>query len=137
VEATKKKLGFWMVDKNVARLFGYEAAALVAEIVWRRKLYDCKEVMSKNGFIYLERDQIEKELFLTHACQRRVTKELSEFGLMHVKKIGLPARNYYKIEKDVLVRINRMKLNGLYDDWKRKNKRLASKKFGKKRYIKK
>lgn len=125
---------FWQTDKNVARFFGYKEAAFIAEILWRQKMYSKKE-MIENGFIYSSREHLEKQLFLPPAKQRSITNKLIKFGILEVRKIGMPPINYYKINEEKLNEVSNYDHDKMYENWKARNKKNTDKKFGKKRYV--
>src|SRR5690625_6887458 len=52
--------------------------------------------------IYKTRQEIEEETAISPHMQRKITKQLEDMGALTVTKKGLPAKNYYRFNWDVV-----------------------------------
>ncbi len=55
-----------------------------------------------DGFIWKTREEISSETGLTRCEQETARKELRTRGILEERKIGLPARNHYRLNLDAL-----------------------------------
>ncbi len=65
-------------------------------VYWARK----QSVIDKGGWFYKTAPEWERETALTYEEQKTVRRKLRERGILEEKKVGLPARNFYRVNLD-------------------------------------
>ena len=61
--------------------------------------------MLDDGYFYSTRDNIEENTGLSEHYQRKALSHLYELGIILIEKRGLPAKNYYKIDFNILLSV--------------------------------
>lgn len=83
-------------NRTLAKEMGIEPAILLATLCGYQRHYKMEE-------FYREQSNIIEDTCLTEYSIRQATKILIQKGLIIVKKKGLPAKNYYKINTKKLI----------------------------------
>jgi hypothetical protein len=109
----KKLLGknaSWNVNKNFAKKLGLETALLLTHFI------DLSEVVF-NGLdrFYQQIDRIKEELCLSEYSIKNSLSTLKKLGIIDVIKVGMPAKNYYKLNHDAIVDLLQNDDNSLVD----------------------
>lgn len=97
--------GYIVVNKTLMHKLGIECAVLVGELCAEYNYYKLGNKLEDDGSFYSTRTNIEKNTGFNEYKQRKLIKILSEQGILTVTLKGLPAKNYYKINKEVLQNI--------------------------------
>jgi DNA-binding PadR family transcriptional regulator len=78
---------------HVAKAFGLVPALILHEIdFWCRK--------SEDGWCYRTTEELSEKLTLDPSTIYRNRKKLEALGIIETRREGVPARNYYRIDKD-------------------------------------
>lgn len=93
--------GFIKYNKKIGKLLGFDASVLLGELCSKYKYFEIREEL-KDGMFYLTRNTIEEDIGMSSDYQRTALKKLTKAGVVEVKKIGMPSKNYYKINEQVL-----------------------------------
>lgn len=96
--------GFIQVNKTLIKKAGLHEAILIGELCAEYNYWEERNLL-EDGFFYSTRDNIEENTGLSEHYQRKALSTLYEFGIVIIEKRGLPAKNYYKINFDVLLSI--------------------------------
>ena len=89
---------FYQVNIKLIKIYGINTALFISHIVSKYNYFKKNNMINEEGYFYNIKDQIEEETSLTSTVQYRITKKLIENKILKVKKRGLPAKNYYKID---------------------------------------
>ena len=89
---------YTMLNKPLAREIWISQAVFLCELISQRKRF-------KQDEFYFTQNNMESEIWLSEATQKRYTKELQERWLIIVEKKWIPARNYYTINDDKIFEI--------------------------------
>ena len=96
--------GFIQVNKTLIKKAGLHEAILIGELCAEYNYWEERNLL-EDGFFYSTRDNIEENTGLSEHYQRKALSTLYELGIILIEKRGLPAKNYYKIDFDVLLSI--------------------------------
>lgn len=94
--------GFITVNKTLIKRFGLHSAVLLGELCAEYSYWKNENKLEDDMF-YSTRENIEENTGLNEHYQRKALAELKELGIITIKKKGLPAVNYYKINFNTLL----------------------------------
>ena len=98
---------FLVLNKELARRVGLKEAVLLADLISKEEYFIAK-VMT-DGWFFNTTDNIEKDTTINSYHQRKCIKVLKDKGLIEVKRKGIPAKQYFKInEKQVMQILNNL-----------------------------
>ena len=97
--------GYIITNKKLAKLYGTDAAILIGELCAEHCYYSKTNNLTEDGGFYSTQDNIEANTTLNSYAQRKAMKVLQDANIVKVKRIGLPARNYYYINNEQLLNI--------------------------------
>lgn len=112
--------GFLSVNKHIARIVGLDAAVLLAELASSHNYFEVTEQLTDDGMFFETVDRIEENTTLSKYQQSKAVNVLVEAGILETKKIGIPAKRYFKINEQMVL--------NLLDDKRSKNLTTVSKK---------
>jgi len=88
---------FWQLNKTLVLELGIDTALFLTDLSSRQDYWEIKGKLDKDGFFFINRDEIKEETTLSHSKQNKATKTLVELNILDVKKVGIPSKNHYKI----------------------------------------
>lgn len=101
--------GYIMCNKKLIRLFGGDCAILIGELCAEYNYYNSigrLEYHKDYGYMfYATQDTIEQNTGINAHFQRKAISTLSDANIIKVIKKGLPARNYFWINTDELIKL--------------------------------
>lgn len=96
---------YFIYNKTLAKNLGIESAIVLGffanQFNYYQKNNQLKEIDGKQYF-YATRETIYEETGLTEAKSRSATNLLKEKGILDIIKIGIPAKNYFYINENML-----------------------------------
>lgn len=99
--------GFLSVNKHIARIVGLDAAVLLAELASAHNYFENTEQLTTDGMFFETVDRIEENTTLSKYQQSKAVGVLVDAGILETKKIGIPAKRYFKInEQSVLAMLD-------------------------------
>lgn len=97
---------FWMVNKEIAKSVGVEAALFLSYMIDKADTLQKKERDGLEWF-YRTSEDIENETTLSYRVQKSCLKRLEEKGMMYTKLMGTPRKLYFTIcESNILQNVN-------------------------------
>lgn len=96
--------GFIQVNKTLIKKIGLHEAILIGELCAEYNYWDEQDKL-EDGYFYSTRDNIEENTGLSEHYQRKALSHLYELGIILIEKRGLPAKNYYKIDFNILLSV--------------------------------
>ena len=121
---------FIVLNKNLAKKIGLKAAILLSDLISKEE-YFITNGMSDGWFFNTEAN-IEDDTTLNSYHQRKCIKLLKSEGLIEVKRKGIPAKQYFKInEEQVLQILNNLSIKNLTTINKNKEITIKNKYFKK------
>ena len=94
------KSGCIIVNKNLARNIGLDAAILYSELCSKYNYFEQKEMLDEDGYFFNTVENMSNDTSLSDYRQREAIKKLKELGLICYQKRGIPARRYFKVNID-------------------------------------
>lgn len=96
--------GFIAVNKTLIRELGLHEAIILGELCSEYNYWEkCNKL--EDDMFYSTRDNIEYNTGLNEHYQRKAISTLKERGILEIKKQGIPAVNYYRINFDKLLKL--------------------------------
>ena len=127
--------GFWVVNKKIAKKTSLDAAIVIADLISKREYFIInKDITLESGWFFNTQENIEIDTGLSPHEQRKAINELVAAGFLEVKKIGIPAKNHFKVNDSQLLKFlttsdeyfsqqDIENFNDIYNNNKEKNKR--------------
>lgn len=94
--------GFIPVNKTLIKKLGLHEAIILGELCSEYNYWEQQDKLEDDMF-YSTRDNIEENTGLNEHYQRKALKTLQDSGIITVKRKGIPAVNYYKIDFDKIL----------------------------------
>jgi hypothetical protein len=93
--------GIFVRRSTIRAMDGDASTALILEqfIFWGSS----NKAQANDGWFYHTSQMITKETGLSLGVQRRVRKVLEEKELLESKRVGIPAKNYYRVDMDKVI----------------------------------
>tara|TARA_R100001163_G_scaffold65778_1_gene64762 strand:- start:3826 stop:4446 length:621 start_codon:yes stop_codon:yes gene_type:complete len=93
---------FIVLNKELANRIGLKEAVLLADLISKEE-YFIENGMT-DGWFFNTESNIEKDTTLTSYQQRKCIKTLKKEGLIEVKRMGIPAKQFFKINEQLVVK---------------------------------
>ena len=100
---------FLILNKELAKKIGLKEAVLLADLISKEE-YFISQGMTDGWFFNTEAN-IEADTTLNSYHQRKCLKTLKNYQLIRVKRMGIPAKQFFKINEEQVLQI----LNNLSD----------------------
>lgn len=97
LKGTLNEKAFWSVNKKLAKHLGSNDAALVLS-----HLLSLQQNVFGNKPFYQQQERIMAECNVTLYGLRNITSLLISEGILTVSKVGMPAKNHYWVEEDMV-----------------------------------
>jgi len=100
-----KSGGSIIVNKNLVRNIGLDAAIFYSELCSKYKYFSQKKKIDKDGYFFNTVENMLKDTSLSDYRQREAIKKLKELGLIYYQRRcipgrGISARRYFKVNMD-------------------------------------
>ena len=121
---------FIVLNKNLAKQVGLKEAVLLADLISKEEYFIANGMT--DGWFFNTEANIEKDTTLNPYHQRKCIKTLKNHNLIEVKRKGIPAKQYFKInEEQVLQILNNLSVKNLTTINKNKEIKITNKYFKK------
>jgi len=121
---------FLIINKSIAKSIGLKGAVLLADLISKEDYFIANGMV--DGWFFNTEKNIEDDTTLTPYQQRKAVKVLIENKLIEVKRKGIPAKQYFKInEEQVIKKLNNLNLTNLTTINKNKEIKINNKTFTK------
>ena len=94
---------FLVLNKKLSKHLGLNCAVLLADLISKEE-YFIQNGMSDGWFFNTEKN-IEEDTTLNPYQQRKCLKTLKNEGIIEVKRMGIPAKQYFKINEEQVIEI--------------------------------
>ena len=94
---------FLVLNKELARQVGLKEAVLLADLISKEEYFIANGMT--DGWIFNTEANIEKDTTLTPYQQRKCLKTLKKAQLIEVKRKGIPAKQHFKINEQLVVKL--------------------------------
>lgn len=89
---------FWLVNKHIAKFVGLDASILLSSLVSKFEYFNTE-------WFYCTANDILKETTLSYFKQKAAQEELMKHGLIEIRREGMPAKLYFKINEENILRV--------------------------------
>jgi hypothetical protein len=121
---------FIVLNKELARQVGLKEAVLLADLISKEEYFIANGMT--DGWFFNTEDNIQKDTTLTAYQQRKCLTTLKKEGLIEVKRKGIPAKQYFKINEQLVVKfLNNLSATNLTSINKNKEIKTINKYFNK------
>jgi|TARA_R110001583_G_scaffold19506_1_gene76288 hypothetical protein len=119
---------FVVLNKELARQVGLKEAILLADLISKEEYFIANGMT--DGWFFNTEANIEKDTTLTPYQQRKCLKNLKTNLVLETKRMGIPAKQYFKInEQQVIKLLNNLSATNLTSINKNKEIRIINKLF--------
>jgi DNA-binding PadR family transcriptional regulator len=94
---------FIVLNKQLAKQVGLNEAILLADLISKEEYFIAKGMT--DGWFFNTEANIEQDTTLNSYHQRKCLKTLKKAGLIEVKRKGIPAKQYFKINEEQVLQI--------------------------------
>ena len=121
---------FLIINKSLTKSIGLKGAVLLADLISKEEYFIANGMV--DGWFFNTEKNIEDDTTLTPYQQRKAVKVLIDNKLIEVKRKGIPAKQYFKInEEQVIKKLNNLNSTNLTTINKNKKIRINNKTFSK------
>ena len=121
---------FIVLNKELARQVGLKEAVLLADLISKEEYFIANGMT--DGWFFNTEANIQKDTTLTAYQQRKCLTTLKKEGLIEVKRKGIPAKQHFKINEELVVKfLNNLSATNLTSINKNKEIRIINKYFNK------
>mgnify|MGYP003655668549 CR=1 FL=1 len=93
---------FLVLNKELAKQVGLNAAVLLADLISKEEYFIAKGMT--DGWFFNTEANIERDTTLTAYQQRKCLKTLKKHQLIEVKRKGVPAKQFFKINEQLVIK---------------------------------
>jgi len=94
---------FLILNKELARKIGLKAAILLADLISKEEYFIANGMT--DGWFFNTESNIEEDTTLNAYNQRKCIKTLKDYKLIEVKRMGIPAKQHFKINEEQVLQI--------------------------------
>ena len=94
---------FIVLNKELAKQVGLKEAVLLADLISKEEYFITKGMT--DGWFFNTEANIEADTTLNPYHQRKCLKTLKEFKIIETKRMGIPAKQYFKINEEQVMQI--------------------------------
>ena len=95
---------FLVVNKEVVKRVGLKEAVLLADLISKEIYFTDNNLLIK-GYFFNTEDNIYRDTTLTPYQQRKCLKTLLNHKLLHIKRMGVPAKLHFKINEEQVIKL--------------------------------
>tara|TARA_R110000751_G_scaffold20_1_gene104 strand:+ start:309 stop:935 length:627 start_codon:yes stop_codon:yes gene_type:complete len=96
---------FIIMNKELARNIGLKEAILLADLISKEEYFINNGSIDAQGFFYNTEANIEKDTTLNAYNQRKCLRALKSHNIIETKRMGIPAKQYFKINEQQVLQI--------------------------------
>jgi len=93
---------FLVLNKTLARNIGLKESILLADLISKEEYFISNGMT--DGWFFNTEANIEKDTTLTPYQQRKAIKKLKELNIIETKRIGVPAKQHFKLNEEPVVK---------------------------------
>lgn len=96
--------GYIAVNKTLIKKIGLDEAVILGELLTEYTYWQENNLL-ENDMFYSTQENLEENTGLNVYFQRKALQKLKEFNIIDIAKIGMPARNFFKINFEQLFNV--------------------------------
>tara|TARA_R110001599_G_scaffold6912_1_gene34274 strand:+ start:643 stop:1260 length:618 start_codon:yes stop_codon:yes gene_type:complete len=121
---------FLVLNKELARRIGLKEAVLLADLISKEEYFIANGMT--DGWFFNTEANIEQDTTLTAYQQRKCLTTLKKYQIIEVKRRGIPAKQYFKINEEQVIKfLNNLSVSNSTTINKNKVIRIKNKYFNK------
>jgi len=121
---------FIVLNKKLAKEVGLKSAILLSDLISKEEYFIANGMT--DGWFFNTEANIQKDTTLTPYQQRKCLKTLKTLGVLEVKRMGIPAKQYFKINEALVIKLlNNLSVTNLTSINKNKEIKIINKYFKK------
>jgi hypothetical protein len=105
---TFKDDAYWLVNKHLASHLGLIPTILLSELISKENYHFMKNELIEHKYFYHKSEVIEDNLFITSDKRRSCVEILKNSGTISVITKGMPAKHYYSINHQRIIKLMSM-----------------------------
>ena len=94
---------FLAINKKLIKVLGLEKALFISNLIDKYKYFQKREMLTEDGAFYNTHEDQIYEIGLTEYQIRKCKKELIKMGILKTEKRGVPAKEFYFINFQLLI----------------------------------
>lgn len=94
------KTNYIMVSKPMIRVFGIEAALMLADLYSEYKYWDNKKQLTSDDYFFSTVENVENNVGLSKSQQLAAIKKLVDYGIIRKSLRGMPSKRFFRFEQD-------------------------------------
>jgi hypothetical protein len=102
---TLTREAFLIVNKKLMKEVGIEEAVFLSDLISKEAYFEENKTLGEDGYFWNTQSNIKETTGLAFHKQTDIIKKLKEKNLLFVKSKGLPAKNYFKINYEGIVKV--------------------------------
>ena len=100
-----KSNGYITVSKELAKEIGLNETIILSELISQYEYFKKNGQLKDNKWFYCTIEKMEEQTTLNRYYQNKAIDNLKELGLLEVERKGLPARRYFKIVENEIIKL--------------------------------
>lgn len=105
---TFKDDAYWLVNKHLASHLGLVPTILLSELISKENYHYQRNELIEDKYFYHKSEVIEDNLFITSDKRRSCVEILKNSGTISVITKGMPAKHYYSVNHEMIIKIMAM-----------------------------
>jgi len=88
---------WWMLNKSITKKLGIDASLILSDFISKYDYFRGKNQLDYEGYFFNKMESIEEDTTIPPYRQKKAIEILLKENLISLKKEGMPAKFYYKI----------------------------------------
>lgn len=105
---TFKDDAYWLVNKHLASHLGLVPTILLSELISKENYHYQRNELIEDKYFYHKSEVIEDNLFITSDKRRSCVEILKNSGTISIITKGMPAKHYYSVNHEMIIKIMAM-----------------------------
>ena len=105
---TFKDDAYWLVNKHLASHLGLVPTILLSELISKENYHYQRNELIEDKYFYHKSEVIEDNLFIASDKRRSCVEILKNSGTISVITKGMPAKHYYSVNHEMIIKIMAM-----------------------------
>lgn len=95
--------GSIIINKKLSHKIGVTENIILSELISKHKFYEKNGKLDEEGYFYYTIEKLKKDTALTRRIQVKAIKNLVKMGLIDKERKGIPAKRFFKINRDKIL----------------------------------
>lgn len=95
--------GYIIVNKELIKVLGLHEAIILGELCSEYTYWENRNQLEDGEYFFSTRENIEKNTGINSHYQRIAIRNMENKGILDIRKVGMPCKNYYKINENRII----------------------------------